>query len=532
MYVKINVDLCHLVCQMAERVKYMKKISALLLAFAISISFINTAFAGYTVVTDADHNMLDTLYSSVGKASKNSKWALIDSNGNPITDYRWDALGTVSGELIPAQSGGIWGYISPNGTTVIPYQFANASDFSEGFAHVVLANNVHAYIDKSGEVVFNTPFDYSFDVSGGAICGISDGLYGYCDTEGHQIIAPQFDCAFDFCEGLAAVCKDGKWGYISTYGSYAISPSYLYAGDFYKGYAVCKTSSGYGLINKNGKRVTDFKFDYIGTPDSQGRYPVKQGNTSGYINVTGTWVIKTDYEFCYTFTDGYARVFADNLWGYIDENGTEVVAPTFADCGEYRNGVAPYSLDGITYGYMSLNSDIPEVSNPGSTVTEPDTQETTPTPSVTPVTPAGGTITHAEMLSSGELTPTIPESGILSMRIGSLYAAKAANAKELVATPALIDGVTMVPLRDTVEYLGGKIEWNEDTQRIAISYNNNRISVTIGSKLAFVNGVASTLNAAPVLADGITMIPLRSVAQALRCEVEWIGDTQSIYIHY
>lgn len=497
----------------------MKKFSSLLLAFAISICFINTAFAGYTVITDADHNMLDTLYSSVGKASKDSKWALVDSNGNPITEYRWDALGTVTSDLIPAQSGGIWGYISPNGTTVIPYQFAKAYDFSEGFAHVVLANNVHAYIDKSGEVVFNTPFDYSFDVSGGAICGVKDGLYGYCDTQGNQIIAPQFDFAFDFSEGLAAVSKGGKWGYISTYGSYVISPAYSYAGDFYNGYAVCKTSSGYGLINKSGKRVTDFSFDYIGTPDSQGRYPVKQGNTSGYINVTGTWVIKTDYEFCYTFTDGYARVFSDGLWGYIDENGTEVVAPTFADCGEYRNGVAPYSLDGITYGYMSLNSDI-------SDVTE------TPSPSVAPANPASDTITHEEMLASGEFTPIIPEAGIMSMRIGSLYAAKAANAKALVTSPALIDGVTMVPLRDTVEYLGGKIEWNEDTQRIAISYDNNRISVTIGSKIAFVNGVAFTLNAAPILADGITMIPVRSVAQALRCEVEWIGDTQSIYIHY
>ena len=114
---------------LAERVKYMKKIISCLIAFAISISFINTAFCGYNVVTDADHNMLDILYSSVGKASKNSKWAIVDENGNPITDYRWDALGTVSGDLIPAMSGGIWGYIAPNGTTVIPFQFAKAYDF-------------------------------------------------------------------------------------------------------------------------------------------------------------------------------------------------------------------------------------------------------------------------------------------------------------------------------------------------------------------------------------------------------------------
>lgn len=514
---------------LVERVKYMKKIISCLIAFAISISFINTAFCGYNVVTDADHNMLDILYSSVGKASKNSKWAIVDEEGNPVTDYRWDALGTVSGDLIPAMSGGIWGYIAPNGTTAIPFQFAKAYDFSEGIAHVVISGNKHAYIDESGEILFNSPFDYSFDVSGGAICGIKDGLYGYCDTNGNIIISPQFDFAFDFNEGLAAVCSGGKWGYISTDGSYEISPKYLHAGDFYKGYAVCKTSSGYGLINKSGKQVTDFTYDFIGTPDDSGRYPVKQGSVSGYINVAGKWVIKTDYEYCYTFTDGYARVFKDGLWGYIDENGTEVVAPVFLDCGEYRNGVAPYSLDGITYGYMTLNSDKPEISNPNA---DEDDPEETPEPSITPVLPAVNTISHEEMASSGELTPIIPASNTISMRIGSMYAAKATNAKKLVTPPALIDGVTMVPLRDVVEYLGGKIGWEEDTQRISISYKGNKISVTIGSKISFVNGIPSGLPAAPALVDGVTMIPVRSVAQALSCKVDWDGETQSIYIRY
>ena len=518
----------------------MKRILSLLLVFAISFIFINTAFAGYTVVTQADHNMLDTLYSSVGKASKNSKWALVDNNGNPITEYHWDALGMVSGDLIPAQIAGLWGYISPNGATVIPLQFANAWDFSEGYAHVVLADNLHAYIDKTGKIAFNTPFDYSFDVSDGAVCGIKDGLYGYCDTQGRQIIAPQFEYALDFSEGLAAVRSGEKWGYISLYGTYQIAPQFLHAGDFYKGYAVCQTSTGFGLINNTGKRVTSFDFDYIGTPDSQGRYPAKQGSTSGYINAAGKWIIKTDYEFCYTFTDGFARVIKDGLWGYIDENGREVVPPTFADCGEYRNGVAPYSMDGITYGYMTIDSSIPEITNPSAGEKEPesDTPSVTPgvtpdiTPGIVPENPADDTISHEEMLASGELTPVIPTSGILSLRLGSMYAAKVASAKRLVAAPQLIDGSTMVPLRDVVEYLGGKIGWDGETQRISISYNATKISVTIGSKIAFVSGVPTILSVAPVLLDGVTMIPVRSIAQALSCKVEWIGDTQSIYIYY
>ena len=131
-----------------------------------------------------------------------------------------------------------------------------------------------------------------------------------------------------------------------------------------------------------------------------------------------------------------------------------------------------------------------------------------------------------------ELLPAIPGKNTMSLRIGSFFAAKNTDAKRLACPPVLSNGTTLVPLRDVVEYLGGTIDWDGDTQRVVISYNRNRISMTIGSKLAFVNGITSVLTAAPQLIDGVTMIPLRSVAQALKCTVDWIGDTQNIYIYY
>ncbi len=511
----------------------MKKIISWILAFALCFCFINTAFAGYSVVAEPSFNMADTFFSSVGKVSKNSKWAIADKNANPITEFAWDALGTVSGELIPAKMGDIWGYISPNGTTVIPYQFVRAYDFCEGFAKVVLADGRHAYIDKTGEIAFTSPFAYSYNVSCGMIAGTSGTLYGYADTTGKIVVPADFTFGYDFSEDLAAVQKNGLWGYITKGGAYRVAPSYLSASDFDGGYAVCKLSTGYGLIDKMGLRTTPFTFDYIGKADSEGRYPVKQGEKSGYIDCRGNWLITTDYEYCYTFTDGYARVYKDGLWGYIDEKGTEVVPPSFFDCGEYRNGLAPYSVDGITYGYIALNSELPQVTNPGASDDDtptPDEEATSPT--ITPANPAANTITLEEMTASGELLPAIPGKNTMSLRIGSFFAAKNTDAKRLVCPPVLSSGTTLVPLRDVVEYLGGTIDWDGDTQRVVISYNRNRISMTIGSKLAFVNGITSVLTAAPQLIDGVTMIPLRSVAQALKCTVDWVGDTQNIYIYY
>ena len=212
-------------------------------------------------------------------------------------------------------------------------------------------------------------------------------------------------------------------------------------------------------------------------------------------------------------------MFKNNSWGFIDENGSEIIPPTFADCGEYRNGRAFYSVDGLTYGFLTLD-------------TSADT-------SAQPTPPSSGNSgyvgTHDELITENteNIIPMIPPSGkIISMKIGSNYATKQTDMKILSQAPALIDGLTMVPLRDLVEYMGGELVWESARQRTNITYNWNRVIMTLGSKIAYVNGIATVLPAAPVLINGVTMIPVRSVTAGLGCYVEWIPEAQNIYIHY
>ena len=503
----------------------MKKIISLILCALFCILPINliSAEESYTVIKEPVYNMADSFYSNVTKISKDSLWGICDTNGYLITGYRWEAMGEICDELIPAKSDGLWGYISYEGEIKIPYQFQKADNFSGDLARVLTADGQYAYINRSGEIAFLSPFDYSFNPGEGFIAGVKDGLYGYCDLNGNIIIHPQFDMGFDFHDGLAAVKFGDKWGYISGEGAYVVTPAYSYASDFSGGFAVCSTSAGYGIIDTSGKRTSPFTFEYIGECDEKGRFPAKRSGVSGYINSAGEWIMKFDYDFCYAFTDGMARVFKNNLWGYIDETGTEIVPPTFFDCGEYRNGRAFYSIDGMTYGFLTL-----------------DTENYKYTP-ITPSNPAGSTDTtqtvgtYEEIIDVNDVgqTPAIPlAEKTISMKIGSPYALRLNDAKKLTAAPALIDSVTMVPLRDVVEYMGGELKWEPEKQRINISFKNRRIIMTVGSKIGFVNGIATPIASAPLLIDGVTMIPVRSVATAVGCEVEWIGDTQNIYIYY
>lgn len=499
----------------------MKKIISFLLIAVLCLSSMCSVCAeqGYSVLREPIYNMADSFYSNITKISKSSSWAICDTNGYPLTGYNWEAMGEITDEFIPARKGGLWGYINAEGTVLIPYQFQKADGFSEGIARVLTAEGNYAYINTSGNILFYPPFDYSFTSSDGAICGAKDGLYGYCDTAGSIIIHPQFDMGFDFHEGLAAVKFGGKWGYISTGGGYEVKPTFTHASDFKNGYAVCALSSGYGIIDKKGTKTSAFTFDYIGECDDFGRFPAKSGAKCGYINSQGEWLMQLDYDYCYTFTDGVARVYKDGLWGYINEQGEELVAPSFADCGEYRNNRAFYSIDGMSYGFLTLDfppevKEEPKEEKP--TQIKEDVQEETP----------------ADLSQYENLPAPVFENKCISMKIGSMYARKSADVKELSHAPVLFDGVTMVPLRDVVEYIGGEVTWDEKTQRIQASCNRNRISITVDSKICYINGVSSSLSSPPRLIDGVTMIPARSVVVALGCDLEWVAEKQNIFIRY
>lgn len=492
----------------------MKKIiAAFLLFFLVATLGIPVSAAGYIVITEPQYNMAEAIDGTITKVSKNSKWALANQDGVAFTGYNWDTLGSVNAEYIPAKKDGKWGFISKKGTVLIPYQYASVSCFKDGFAVVQQADGEYIFIDVRGKKLFTSPFTYTFSASEGAICGTLDNFYGYCDTEGNIIILPQFDMAYDFHEGHAAVKTEGKWGYINSYGDYVIRPVYDYAGDFKDGYAICRLGQKYGIINTDGTRIAPFTFDYIGPCDDQGRYPAKSGDISGYIDASGKWLLKTSYAFCYPYTDGVARVFQDEKWGFIDEDGNELIAPIFTDCGEYCNGRAPYSLDGILWGYMTIDFEAQPEKTTLPTTNPADDREF----------PSGATDDNLPLAPDGN--------NCISLKIDSTIALHGDDTFSLSAAPVLLNGTTMIPVRDVVELLGGLITWEAESQRIVINKDKKSVSLRIGSNIALTAEGSLTLPQAPMLINGSTMVPLRTVTDSLGCPVTWIDTYRNIYIY-
>lgn len=91
--------------------------------------------------------------------------------------------------------------------------------------------------------------------------------------------------------------------------------------------------------------------------------------------------------------------------------------------------------------------------------------------------------------------------------------------KELKGAPVLKDGVLMLPLREIVEADGMTLEWDEETNTAQI--NSGMFAVTLGEN-KYIKGrmKALKLECAPVLVDGKTYVPANYFAEVFDKNVE------------
>lgn len=96
--------------------------------------------------------------------------------------------------------------------------------------------------------------------------------------------------------------------------------------------------------------------------------------------------------------------------------------------------------------------------------------------------------------------------------------------------PMIISERTMVPLRKIFESIGAKIEWDNDTSTVTAVKENSIIKLTIGSEKAYVNDREVQLDATPVIVNGSSLVPVRFIAESLGAKVDWDEITRSVIL--
>lgn len=97
-------------------------------------------------------------------------------------------------------------------------------------------------------------------------------------------------------------------------------------------------------------------------------------------------------------------------------------------------------------------------------------------------------------------------------------------------SPQIINDRTMVPLRSIFEALGASVDWDQDTQTVTSTKNDITVKLTIDSSTMYVNENAVTLDSPACIVEERTLVPVRAISEAYNTTVDWEGDTRTVTI--
>jgi len=92
---------------------------------------------------------------------------------------------------------------------------------------------------------------------------------------------------------------------------------------------------------------------------------------------------------------------------------------------------------------------------------------------------------------------------------------------ETDVAPIIINGRTMVPMRSIFENLGAEIAWDDATKTVTGTKKGTEIKIKIDDTKAMVDGEEVALDVSATIVDGRTLVPVRFVSETLGCQVSW-----------
>lgn len=116
-------------------------------------------------------------------------------------------------------------------------------------------------------------------------------------------------------------------------------------------------------------------------------------------------------------------------------------------------------------------------------------------------------------------------------RINVLYNGKRVSFGSYGQNPEIVNGRTMVPLRSIFEAMGADIQWDGATQSVTATRGADKIVMTVGQTGYTVNGVSKAMDTPPMILNGRTMVPVRVVAESFGADVTWHAASATVLIN-
>lgn len=96
--------------------------------------------------------------------------------------------------------------------------------------------------------------------------------------------------------------------------------------------------------------------------------------------------------------------------------------------------------------------------------------------------------------------------------------------------PVRIGNTTMLPFRAIYEFLGAKITWDKNTNKVTAYRGFIKVELELENGIAKVNDEKIFLNVAPRIIKGTTMVPAWFFVETLGAQIDWDAQQQVVSI--
>lgn len=96
--------------------------------------------------------------------------------------------------------------------------------------------------------------------------------------------------------------------------------------------------------------------------------------------------------------------------------------------------------------------------------------------------------------------------------------------------PIIEKGRTLLPVKYVAEELGATVQWNELTRTVKMTKGSRVVTIVIDQAFLQVGTRKVFLDVPAQIINGRTMIPVKAVAEAFDCKVEWVEETHTVKI--
>lgn len=271
---------------------------------------------------------------------ENEQWGYINQEGEWIIQPSFEAASLFHEGIASVKQDGKWGFVNRKGEWVIQPEFELTSHFEHGFAKAKKGS--HWYIfNPAGESLSQVSFDPLISPEG-LIFFEEDGYFGVVDVYGNEVIPTQFVKGDFFLNGYAVVEDSQGYSWINREGKWLTDQRFDWVSNIEDGLGKCSLNGKFGFINSIGKMQITPQFSFA-ADFSEGLAQIEIDGKRGYINKEGAVVIPAQFDPAFGtgfFSEGLASVQENGKFGFIDKQGFWVIPPSYDLAGAFNGGIA------------------------------------------------------------------------------------------------------------------------------------------------------------------------------------------------